>query len=155
MTARPDRAAASGASPSSDGVTLAVLRAYRRLSQKDLARRTGMHHATISQYERGRRAPSETDRRRLLEGLGLPDRAWEAVAGVVEWLDWLQQWHTVGEPDVAEDGGFAADRGRGGMPEPLATVSWQRQANRLAASAGRETQRWVRELLEFLILLRR
>ncbi|MGD2116032.1 MAG: helix-turn-helix transcriptional regulator [Acidobacteriota bacterium] len=119
-----------------DGAVLAVLRAYRRISQRNLARRTGVHHASISRYERGLSALGEKDRCRLLDGLELPEDAWEAVASLVDWLDWLAERHELWVE--GEDGpGSALDR--------------RRRAGRLAESAGRERQRQFAELLDFLI----
>lgn len=148
---QPARHSGSENRRSSDGTVLAILRVYRRVSQKELGRRTGIHHVTISQYERGERSVSE--RQRLLEGLELPESAWESVQSVVEWLDWLAQRY---EPEQAESGG-AGETATGRRPDGLADLSEpsarRREANRLAETAGRERQRQVAEVLDFLIAL--
>ncbi|MGD2116440.1 MAG: helix-turn-helix transcriptional regulator [Acidobacteriota bacterium] len=137
-------------------MVLAVLRAYRRVSQRGLARRTGVHHATISQVERGKRTLGEADRQRLLAGLELPERAWETVESLVEWLDWLAERYEAGAPEGGASGAArgAGAIGRDGEERARPDLGAQRrEADRLAETAGRERQRQVAELLDFLIVL--
>lgn len=130
------------------GRVLVLLRGYRGLSQKELARRTGLHHATVSQYERGRRSIDEEARRRILEALDLPGRAWEAVEGVVEWLDWLSE-QRAGLPGVEGPvGGAGAEASYEARAGAL-----RHEANLLADEAGRQRQREVAGLLRFLLAL--
>jgi hypothetical protein len=117
-----------------------------------------MHHMTISHYERGRRSLDEADRQRLLAGLELPERAWEAVESVVDWLDWLARRYEADGLDGRRPRGDSRGTDAGGetvaglrdLSEPEAR---RREADRLAETAGRERQRQVAELLDFLIAL--
>jgi transcriptional regulator with XRE-family HTH domain len=68
---------------------LRMLRGLRQITQRELARRTGVHHVTISQYERGQRrlAPHNLDP--LLDALEVTPRAWESTIRHVAWIDHL------------------------------------------------------------------
>jgi len=83
VPARSDRARAAFA--------LRTLREYRGLTQKRLAERSGVHNATISAYERGRRSMGSDNLTALLAGLGIPERAWEATVRHIRWLDFFTQ----------------------------------------------------------------
>ena len=52
------------------GQRLRTLRAERRISQDDLASKTGIHPTAIGRLERGRREPRMKTILRLAEGLG-------------------------------------------------------------------------------------
>ncbi len=79
MSTRPARARA-----------LAVLRIYRGMSQRDLARLSGVNKATISNYEQGKQAIGPDNLDAMLRALGLSDRAWEATVRHVQWIDHLR-----------------------------------------------------------------
>ncbi len=79
MSTRPARARA-----------LAVLRIFREMSQRDLARLSGVNKATISGYEQGRLAIGPDNLEKMLSALGLSDRAWEATIRHVQWIDHLR-----------------------------------------------------------------
>ena len=79
MSPRPARARA-----------LAVLRIYRNMSQRDLARLSGVNMATISNYEQGKQAIGPDNLDAMLRALGLSDRAWEATVRHVQWIDHLR-----------------------------------------------------------------
>jgi transcriptional regulator with XRE-family HTH domain len=66
-----------------------MLRALRQLNQKQLARRTGVHHAQISRYERGCRLIHPRDLTRLLAGLKVSPSAWEWALQYAGWVDLL------------------------------------------------------------------
>lgn len=68
---------------------LRILRALRGVNQKQLARRSGIHHATISAFERGRQTLQPHHLDRLLSALEVTPRAWEATERHVEWIDYL------------------------------------------------------------------
>lgn len=53
------------------GQCLRQLRAEHRVSQDQLARRTGIHPTAIGRFERGDREPRLTSILRLAEGLGV------------------------------------------------------------------------------------
>ena len=135
------------------GLVLALLRVYRGVSQKALAQRVGMHHMTISQYERGRRSLAEADRQRLLDGLELPEDAWEAVESVVDWLDWLAERYETGAEERRASGCADPIQRTGARRDLSDLVARRREADRLAEAAGRERQRQVAEMLDFLIAL--
>jgi transcriptional regulator with XRE-family HTH domain len=66
-----------------------MLRALRRISQRELARQTGVHHSRISQFERGRTGMSPRNMGILLDALKVSPRALEATERHVEWIDFL------------------------------------------------------------------
>lgn len=68
---------------------LSTLRLDRALTQKALAKLSGVHNATISSYERGRRPISPGSLAALLSAMGLTPRAWEATVRYFVWLDYL------------------------------------------------------------------
>ena len=53
-----------------DGPTLRDLRRRRRLTQAELASRTGIPHTVLSAYERGRRVPGLDAAARIIDALG-------------------------------------------------------------------------------------
>ena len=55
------------------GVTIRVLRQRLKLTQKDLALRTGLSVLTISRYENGKREPRASDIKKLCEVLGVTE----------------------------------------------------------------------------------
>lgn len=68
---------------------LRVLRACRRISQKQLAERAGVNKATVSDYERGTQDLGPENLSRLLAALNMEERAWAAAVRLVRWLDHL------------------------------------------------------------------
>ncbi len=84
------------------GRALAVLRIYRGMSQRDLARLSGVNKATISGYEQGRLAIGPDNLEKMLPALGLSDRAWEATVRHVQWIDHLRG-AAAGGVDTASD----------------------------------------------------
>lgn len=54
---------------------LATLRAWTGLTQREAARRCGLHPTSLKAWEAGRTVPSARSRRRLEELYGLPDSA--------------------------------------------------------------------------------
>ncbi|MGD2116207.1 MAG: helix-turn-helix transcriptional regulator [Acidobacteriota bacterium] len=76
---------------------LRMLHGLRRLSQRELARRTGVHHATISQFERGKRLLGRPQIERLLHGLNVPPRGYEATERLVDWIDYLVRTESSGQ----------------------------------------------------------
>jgi transcriptional regulator with XRE-family HTH domain len=66
-----------------------MLRAFRGISQKALAEAAGINKATVSDYERGQQEIGPENLSRLLAGLGVDDRAWEATVRHVRFLDHL------------------------------------------------------------------
>jgi len=71
--------------------TLAILRTYRDISQRDLAAVCGVNKTTISSYERGQNSISPERLAALLGGLGLSTRAWETTLRHVQWLNYLAE----------------------------------------------------------------
>jgi len=69
--------------------TLAILRTYRDISQRDLAAVCGVNKTTISSYERGQNSIGPERLAALLRGLGLSTRAWETTRRHVQWLNYL------------------------------------------------------------------
>jgi transcriptional regulator with XRE-family HTH domain len=68
---------------------LRMLRGLRHITQRELARRCSIHHATISAFERGRQNLSAHHLERLLSALEVTPRGWEATERHVEWIDYL------------------------------------------------------------------
>jgi transcriptional regulator with XRE-family HTH domain len=66
-----------------------MLRGLRQVSQKELARRTGVHHAQIGRYERNRRGIKPEDLDRLLAGLNVLWPSWEWTLRHAGWVDQL------------------------------------------------------------------
>jgi transcriptional regulator with XRE-family HTH domain len=73
-----------------------MLRALRRISQRELARQTGVHHSRISQFERGRTGLSPRSLGRLLDALEVTPRALEATERHVQWIDFLSSAESTG-----------------------------------------------------------
>lgn len=68
---------------------LRILRGFRRVSQRELARRSGVHHASISAYERGRSTISAPKLERLLEALEISRRGWEGTIRHAAWIEYV------------------------------------------------------------------
>ncbi len=68
------------------GKALRLLRDYRRLTQAELSRLSGIAKSTISDFERGRRAPRLDILERLLQSLDLHLGAFDAARGLLERL---------------------------------------------------------------------
>ena len=117
MSTRPTRARA-----------LAVLRIYRGMSQKDLARLSGVNKATVSGYERGKLAIGPDNLEAMLAALGLSERAWDATVRHVQWLDHLR----IHEAGAYGDGS-------------------ERQVLLLAETIAREIERGVSAVLRELV----
>ena len=117
MSTRPTRARA-----------LAVLRIYRGMSQRDLARVSGVNKATVSGYERGKLAIGPENLDAMLAALGLSERAWDATIRHVQWLDHLR----IHEAGVYGDGS-------------------ERQVLLLAETIAREIERGVSAVLHELV----
>lgn len=93
-----------------DGRALRLLRTDAELTQKQLARASGVHNASISAAERGTRPVSPAVQEALVAGLGLPSRVWPAVVGLLRWLDFVRgESAAEPEPDVEA---FAEGLGR-------------------------------------------
>jgi len=65
-------------------VTLAVLRITRRLSQSELAERSGVTNSAISDYERGKVDPQAMTLRKLFYGLDLPISVLDETRAFIE-----------------------------------------------------------------------
>lgn len=77
---------------------LRMLRAFRCVTQKELATRCGIHHVTISAFERGRKPLGPRHLERLLDALELTPRAWESTERHVEWVDYLTSAESALDP---------------------------------------------------------
>ncbi len=119
---------------------LSFLRELRGHTQKTLAKASGLHNATISSYERGRRAIGERNLESLLDALGLPLRAWEATVRHIEWLDWLVQRRRDAEGVLPG----------ASLEEPLG-ADLHREVTRVAEAAGREREQTVTRVLDLLL----
>jgi transcriptional regulator with XRE-family HTH domain len=66
-----------------------MLRVFRGVSQKQLAKEIGTHHMSISGYERCRMKIRGSHLERMLPALKISRRAWEATLLHVTWLNQL------------------------------------------------------------------
>jgi transcriptional regulator with XRE-family HTH domain len=98
------------------------------MSQRDLARVSGVNKATVSGYERGKLAIGPENLDAMLAALGLSERAWDATIRHVQWLDHLR----IHEAGVYGDGS-------------------ERQVLLLAETIAREIERGVSAVLHELV----
>lgn len=81
-------------------VTARVLRTWRRrrkLTQKELAAKTGLPPATISAFERGESAPSTADRKKICAALEVDLRDFDAE---VTWIEGEEKREIPGQAPV-------------------------------------------------------
>lgn len=112
---------------------LRVLRALRRLTQRELARATGINKATISSYERGRQAIGPENLSALLDALDVPPRAWSETLCHVDRLHWLTS-----RQDLLEE-----------RPDELQGL--QRHVDALALTVGHCRERQAADLLDLAL----
>jgi transcriptional regulator with XRE-family HTH domain len=112
------------------GIVLTVLRIIRGWTQEELARASGLRGGTISDYERGKMAPSHRTLNRLLEAMGYTLSALDQVGALI---DSLRAENPVAEPlnESLFSGGPAALR---------------REVDQVSAEAGRVMSRFTRLL---------
>jgi transcriptional regulator with XRE-family HTH domain len=108
-----------------------MLRVFRGVSQKQLAKEIGKHHMSISGYERGRMKIRGSHLERMLPALKISRRAWEATLLHVTWLNQLDD----AEASVRE-----------GEPGSLAGVSVESCVREVRKVAYPESgsRRWIR-----------
>lgn len=131
----PDAAFESKCETATAGRILRVLRELRGLSQRDLARRSGLNKTAISDYETGKRDIPESRRVRLLRELGFPLRAWDETRDFIRWLAWL------GEREEQRRERHPARHGRGVRTD----------VDLIAARVGRTRERETAEVLDLLL----
>jgi len=126
---------------------LAFLREMRGYTQKKLAEASGIHNATISSYERGKREIGDRNLETVLLALGLPLRAWDATVRHIEWLDWLaRRRKEANEMALQAEGlGLASAAGK------ASDLDMRREIEHVAEAAGREREQTVTRVLELVL----
>jgi transcriptional regulator with XRE-family HTH domain len=121
--------------PAADfGLVLTVLRIIRGWTQEELARASGLRGGTISDYERGKMAPSHKTLQRLLEAMGYSSFALDQVGALIDSLR-VENPVTESLEDTWLPGGPAALR---------------REIHQVSADAGRVVSRLTR--LMFVVM---
>jgi len=130
---------------------LSFLREMQGYTQKMLAEASGIHNATISAYERGRRTIGERNLRNMLEALGLPVRAWDATVRHIEWLDWMARRRKEARDEASPSEGFELALAMGTADGS----DLRREIEHVAEAAGREREQTVTRVLELLLRAQR
>jgi len=115
------------------GNLLKLLRIVRRLNQRELADRAGVHSTTISAYEAGTVEPNETTIRKVLAGLGCTPLDLEMV-------DEFCRVFRLRRPDAEP-----------APPDPAELSTERRQALELAIASGRLAYHRTKFELELLL----